>query len=185
MLKCKGPVHTELLAIAIVSRMRKKWVEHPFLAMSANAKVIAKSSVWSELNAQTQTKPAIVCAIIYKISFRLQVKTMIMASIRGSNTSSWCRSLGVLSLWLCLLFYSSHVTLAQENGEETSTETLYTGPTTPEVFHIDFEHRESTTSSITIGWKVPNGYEVSEYEVISRKSSGNATTFSGPIGPWR
>ena len=108
---------------------------------------------------------------------------MIMASIRGSNTSSWCRSLGVLSLWLCLLSYSSHVTLAQENGEETSTETVNTGPTTPEVFHIDFEHRESTTSSITIGWKVPNGYEVSEYEVISRKSSGNATTFSGPLDP--
>ena len=69
------------------------------------------------------------------------------------------------------------------NGEETSTETVNTGPTTPEVFHIDFEHRESTTSSITIGWKVPNGYEVSEYEVISRKSSGNATTFSGPLDP--
>ena len=42
--------------------------------MSANANAIAKSSVWSELNAQTQTKPTIVCAMIYKISFRLQVK---------------------------------------------------------------------------------------------------------------
>ena len=30
---------------------------------------------------------------------------------------------------------------------------------------------------------MPNGYEVSEYEVISRKSSGNATTFSGPLDP--
>ena len=86
-------------------------------------------------------------------------------------------------MWLCLLSYSSHVTLAQENGDEESsiTESITTGPTTPEVFHIDLEEQERTTSSITIGWKVPNGYEVSEYEVISRKSSGNATTFSGPL----
>ena len=108
---------------------------------------------------------------------------MTMASTRGSSSSTWCKSLEVLSLLLCLLSSSSHVTLAQENGEETNTENGFTGPTTQEVFHIDLKHKESTTSSITIGWKVPNGYEVSEYEVVSRKTSSNATTYSGPLDP--
>ena len=116
--------------------------------------------------------------------FLLLPGDMTMASTRGSSYSNtWCKSLGVLSLWLYLLSSSTHVTLAQENGEETSTENGFTGPTTPETFHIDIEHKESTTSSITIGWKVPNGFEVTEYEVISRKTSGNATTYSGPLDP--
>ena len=40
-----GSVHTELLAIALAMQ---KWVEYPFLAMTANANAIPKSSVWTD-----------------------------------------------------------------------------------------------------------------------------------------
>ena len=43
--KLLGSVQTELLAIALAMQ---KWVEYPFLAMTANANAIAKSSVWME-----------------------------------------------------------------------------------------------------------------------------------------
>lgn len=106
-----------------------------------------------------------------------------MASIRGSSTSSLSKSLGLLSLWLCLLSLSCDVIFAQENGdEETSTEIDFTQTTpTPESFNIKLKHKESTTSSILIGFSVPSAYAVNEYEVITRKLSTNVTTYSGGI----
>ena len=35
-------LHIELLAIALALAMQKKWVEYPFVAMTANAHTIAK-----------------------------------------------------------------------------------------------------------------------------------------------
>ncbi len=101
-----------------------------------------------------------------------------MASIRGSSIK---RCVGVLFVWLCLLSLTPCVH-AEDNGEAT-TEQGPTEPTTigPFVVNIDAEAR--ATSSLTIKWWIPKGYDVVQYEVSSSKTSSNATTRSGPLDP--
>ena len=43
------PFRSELLVIALELAMQK-WVEYPFLAMTTNAKAIAKMSMWMDPN---------------------------------------------------------------------------------------------------------------------------------------
>ena len=48
--------HSHLaLGNSVTASDAKKWVEYPFLAISANANVIAKSSVWTELRLKGST----------------------------------------------------------------------------------------------------------------------------------
>lgn len=89
-----------------------------------------------------------------------------------------------MAVWLCFLSLSSQLVFAQEDGDDDESETTEGPvPTTPESFGINFDHKDSSTSSITVGWRVPERFPVSKYEVSSQKTSTNATMHSGDLDP--